>query len=163
MKNAIPPGFEMACFPVPRVEGGQGDPNAVYAGGGENFVAFADAKHPREALDFLKYMVSKESARSYIQQLDTLSPVQGSAQGLKLSSGLQSAVDVLSKSTRLYSDRISGLYLEFAKNAEPDLLADLLSGKITPEQFGARLESAIDQVRRNPEIYKPAPMGVPNE
>jgi N-acetylglucosamine transport system substrate-binding protein len=161
MKNAIPPGFEMACFPVPMVEGGQGDPHAVYAGGGENFVAFAEAKHPREALDFLKYMVSLESARSYIQRLDTLSPVQGSVKGVPLSPALQSAVDALDQSTRLYSDRLSELYLEFAKNTEPDALADLLSGKITPEQFGARLEAAMEQVRRDPEIYKPAPMGVP--
>lgn len=161
MKNAIPPGFEMACFPVPMVEGGKGDPNAVYAGGGENFVAFREAKHPRETLDFLKYMISRESARSYIQQLDTLSPVKDSAQGLAISPALQSAVDALNHSTRLYSDRLSSLYLEFGKNALPDALADLLSGKNTPDQFGARLEAAIDQVRRNPEIYKPAAMGVP--
>lgn len=161
MKNAIPPGFEMACFPVPMVEGGKGDPQAIYAGGGENFVVFRGAKHPREALDFLKYMVSLECARTYTQQLDTLAPVKGSAKGIPISPALQSAVDVLNGSTRLYSERLSGLYLEFAKNAEPDALADLLAGKCTPEQFGARLEAALEQVRRNPEIYKPPPMGVP--
>jgi len=34
MKNALPNQFEMACFPVPMVEGGAGDPRAVYGGGG---------------------------------------------------------------------------------------------------------------------------------
>src|SRR5207253_696111 len=73
MKNAIPPGFEMSCFAVPSVEGGKGDLGSVYGGGAENFFVFSDAKHPKEALDFLKFMISAESARSYIQQLDTLS------------------------------------------------------------------------------------------
>lgn len=161
MKNAIPPGFEMACFPVPMVEGGKGDPNAIYAGGGEEFVAFSEAKHPKEAMDFLKYMVSLESAHSFIQRLDTLSTVKDSEKGIKISPELQSAVDVLNKSSRLFADRLSLLYLDFAKNDMPDALADLLAGKVTPEQFGQRLESAIEKVRRDPEIYKPAPMGVP--
>ena len=51
--------------------------------------------------------------------------------------------------------------LYFSKNAEPAALAALLEGKITPQEFGRRLEEAIDAVRKNPEIYKPPAMGVP--
>jgi N-acetylglucosamine transport system substrate-binding protein len=161
MEKAIPPDFEMACFPVPPVEGGRGDPHAVYGGGAENFFVFSDAKHPGEALDFLKYMLSLESAHAYIRQLDTLSPVRDSVKGVPVSPALQSAVDVLNVSTRIYSDRLSGLYLTFGKSALPDGLADLLSGKCTPEQFGQRMEAAIDAVRRDPDIYKPPARGVP--
>jgi hypothetical protein len=42
-----------------------------------------------------------------------------------------------------------------------DGLAGLVSGRITPEQFGQKLEAAVEKVRRDPEIYKPEPMGVP--
>lgn len=161
MKNATPPGFEMRCFAVPPVEGGKGDPHAVYAGGAEQLFVFSEAKHPKEAADFLKYMLSMDAAHSYIQRLDTLSSVKDSVKGIKISPELQSAVDVLDVSSRIYADRLSGLYLEFAKNAIPDSLSDLLSGKSTPEQFGAKLENAVEQVRRNPDIYKPVPMGVP--
>lgn len=163
MKNAIPPGFEMACFPVPMIEGGKGDPRAVYGGGGENFFVPADAKHPREALDFLKYLVSLESARTYTQQLDTLSPVRDSVKGLTIGPELQSAVDVIDNSSRIFSDRLNVLYLTFAKSALPDALAALLSGKITPEAFCQRLEGAMEQVRRNPDFYKPPAMGVPQQ
>ncbi len=162
MKNSIPPGFEMACFPVPTIEGGKGDPNAVYGGGAENFFIFKDGKHPREALDFLKFMLSRQAAQSYIKQLDTLSPVQGATNGLELSPALRSAVEVLARSRHLYSDRLSGLYLEFGKNTLPDALADLLNSKTTPEQFSARMEDAMERIRRNPDIYKPPPMSVPN-
>lgn len=161
MKDATPEGFEMACFAVPMVEGGAGDPKAVYGGGGENFLVLRDARHPKEALDFLKYMVSLEPAQTYIRQLDTLSPVANSVKGIEISPELQSAVDVLEGSSCIYSDRLSNLYLEFGKSSMPDALAALLSGKMTPQQCGETLEAAIEEVRENPDIYKPPAMGVP--
>jgi ABC-type glycerol-3-phosphate transport system substrate-binding protein len=161
MKNAIPPGFEMACFPVPVVEGGKGDPRAVYGGGGENFFVFSDARHPKEAADFLRFMLSLESAHSYVQRLDTLSPVRNCARGIRISPELQSAVDVIDRSSRIFSDRLGSLYLEFNTTTLQQAQADLISGKITPEEFGGRLENAIERVRRNPEIYKPPARGVP--
>ncbi len=161
-KNTIPPGFEMACFAMPTVEGGKGDPRAIFAGGGENFFVFSEAKHPREALDFLKYMTSLDSAHSYIQRLDTLSPVRNSVKGIPISPDLQSAVDIMERRSRIFSDRLSGLYLTFTKATLQDALADLLSAKTTPEQFAQRLEAAADEIRRDPEIYKPPKRGVPN-
>ncbi|MDX1932149.1 MAG: extracellular solute-binding protein [Capsulimonadales bacterium] len=161
MKKALPPDFEMACFPVPPVEAGKGDPNAIYAGGGENFFVFAQAKHPKEAADFLKYLTSMEPAHSYILKLDTLSPVKDSVKGLKISPELQSAVDIMDRSSRIFSDKLGGLYPEFNKGVVQDNLAALVSGKCTPEEFGQRLETAAEQLRRDPEIYKPPAMGVP--
>ncbi|HZT43238.1 MAG TPA: extracellular solute-binding protein [Chthonomonadaceae bacterium] len=161
MKNAIPPGFEMACFPVPVVEGGHGDPHAIYGGGGEMFFAFSDAPHPKEAVDFLKYLLSMDPARAYTRQLDTLSPVRNSERGISLSPDLQSAVDVMHASSRLFSDRIDTLFPEFTRGAEQVGLADLLAGKITPEQFGKELEAGMEDIRRDPDIYKPPPQGVP--
>ncbi len=161
MKDALPPGFEMDCFPVPVVAGGRGDPRAVYGGGGENFFVFADAKHPREAADFLKFMVSLDSARSYITTLDTLSPVRESYRGLPISSALRGAVAIQERSTRNYSDRLTQLYLEFGRTAMPAHLAALIEGKLSPEEFGRRMEASIEAVRRDPEIYKPPAIGVP--
>ncbi len=161
MKNAIPPGFEMACFPVPVVEGGKGDPRAVYGGGAESFFVFADAAHPKEAADFLKFVLSLEAAHDYVQRLDTLSPVKDCVKGIRISRELQSAVDVLDRSSRIFSDRLGDLYLEFSRTVLQQSLADLTAGKITPEEFGAQLEAGVDAVRRNPDIYKPPARGVP--
>lgn len=161
MKEAIPSGFEMDCFPIPTVMGGKGDPNAAYGGGAENFFVFSEAKHPKEALDFLKYMMSIEPAQTYVQKLDTLSPVRDCVQGITISPELQSAVDVVNRSSRFYSDMLSSLYLEFQNAVLRDALADLLSGSITPEEFASRLEAGMEKARRNPEIYKPPPRGVP--
>ncbi len=162
MKNAIPPGFEMACFAVPPIEGGHGDPNAIYGGGGENCFVFKNSKHPKEALDFLKYMVSLQSARTYCQRLDTLAPVKNAVKGVSISPALQSAVDVMDRSSRIYSDKLQNLYLEFGKTIMPVTLSALMTGKITPEQFAHKLEDSVQAVREDSDVYKPAPMGVPN-
>ncbi len=161
MKNAIPPGFEMDCFPVPAVDGGDGDPTAVYGGGAENFFVFREAPHPQEAADFLKFMVSKQSARSYVESLDTLSPVKGPAEGMDVPPDLRTAVEIEDHASRNFSDRLSSLYLDFGRNAMPAHLAALLEGKITPQEFGRRMEASIDAVRRDPDVYKPPAQGVP--
>lgn len=161
MKKNIPQGFEMDCFPVPTVDGGQGDPNAIYGNGGENFYVFKDAKHPKEAMDFLKYMVSLRSSRSFMERLDTLSTVDHATDGVRIPDDLQGATAILRKATRIYHDRLAGLYLEWTNQIVWPNLGELLEGKITPEDFGKRLESGIESVRQNPDIYKPAPLGVP--
>jgi N-acetylglucosamine transport system substrate-binding protein len=164
MAQSIPNGFEMSCFPVPTipsVEGGQGDQRAVYGGGAENFFVFKDALHAREALDFLKYMLSQEAAQSYVRQLNTLSPVNGATKSVAVSPALRSAVEILDGRSRLFDDRLSGLYLDFGKTVMPDSMSDLLSQKITPDQFAHRLQASIDQIRANPDVYKPPPQGVP--
>ena len=116
---------------------------------------FKDAPHPREALDFLKYMLSQEAAQSYVRQLNTLSPVNGATNGVAVSPALHSAVEVLDRRSRLVNDRLSSLYLDFGKTAMPDALSDLLDQKTTPEQFAHRLQASIDQIRANPDVYKP--------
>jgi N-acetylglucosamine transport system substrate-binding protein len=158
MKNAIPPGFEMSCFALPAVEGGKGDPHALYGEGAEDFFIFSEAKHPREAADFLKFMLSMQSAHSYVNQLDTLSPVRDSTKGLTLSPDLQSAVDIVSQRSRFFSDRLTGLYPTFGNTAVRDGLADLLSGKSTPEAFAKRLQAGLEEIKRDPDIFKP-PIG----
>jgi ABC-type glycerol-3-phosphate transport system substrate-binding protein len=161
MEDALPPGFEMSCFAIPMVEGGRGDPRAVYGGGAENFFAMADGKHPKEALDFLKYMMSIEPARVFAQKLDSVPPVIGCTKGVPISPALQSALDVLDRRSRLFVDRLGELYPGFNHGPLNDNIAGLVAGSITAEQCGANLEAAMDAIRRDPDIYKPPARGVP--
>ncbi len=161
MKNAIPAQFEMSCFAVPIMEGGKGDQKALYGGGAENCFVFKESKHPREALDFLKYMESIHSAQSYCTRLDSLAPVKGAVKGLHVSSALQSAVNIVNGSSRIFSDRLTTLYLAFDKSVVEVNLADLVAGKVTPERFAQNLEDGLSAVRADPDIYKPEPRGVP--
>lgn len=162
MKKALPDGFEMGCFALPKVVGGKGDQTAVYGGGGENFFVFKDAQNPELALDFLKFLLSRQNAQTYVQRLDTLSTVKDCTEGVPISPELQGAVKVVKGSSRIFNDRLAGLYLEFGQTELLDALGNLLANRLTPEQFGQRLEASIEKVRRNPEVYKPPTRGVPS-
>jgi len=74
----------------------------------------------------------------------------------------RSAVFIVWGSSRIFNDRLAGLYLEFGATELPDALGNLLANRLTPEQFGQRLEASLEKVRRNPEIYKPPKRGVPS-
>lgn len=161
MEKALPDDFEMACFTVPMVTGGTGDPKAIYSGGGESFFIFKDAKHPEIAADFLKFLLSIEPARDYVKRNDSLTPVIDCQVGIKISSALQSAVDAIEGSTRMYSDRLNTLYIEWHRTLVQQAQADLLRGAITGQQFADRLEAGAEAVRSNPNIYKPPARGVP--
>jgi ABC-type glycerol-3-phosphate transport system substrate-binding protein len=161
MKQAIPTGFEMDCFPVPAVEGGMGDPRAVYGGGGAHYFVFAQGKHPREGADFLKFMVSKERARSFSRSLGALSPVRGATQGFPLPASLQSAARIVENAPSVFADRLAGIYPELATSILPENLSALMRNEITPEAFSQRLEAAAEAIRRNPDLYKPPALGVP--
>jgi N-acetylglucosamine transport system substrate-binding protein len=161
MEKALPDDFEMGCFPVPMVTGGTGDPKAIYSGGGESFFIFKDGKHPEIAADFLKFLLSIEPARDYVKRNDSLTPVIDCQVGIKISSALQSAVDAIEGSTRMYSDRLNTLYIEWHRTLVQQAQADLLRGAITGQQFADRLEAGAEAVRNNPNIYKPPARGVP--
>lgn len=161
MKDALPNDFEMDCFALPMVEGGKGDPRALYSGGGENFFVFAQAKHPKEAADFLKYILSIKSAKEYTARLDTLSPVKDSYKGVAMSSALQGAIRLLEGRSRIFSERIRSLYPALGNVEMSESLRALLMGEITPEQFGNRLERVAEKIRKDTDIYKPPPRGVP--
>lgn len=161
MKNALPEGFEMCCFAMPPVEGGDGDGTSVYGGGSEEFFILKDAKRPREALEFLKFMMSRENARAYMRLVEAPAPVRDADVGMKLSSDLQSAMDVIRAAGRFFDDRLSSLFLDFGKGVLPDALADLMNQKETPKGFARRLEDALERIRRNPNVYKPPARGVP--
>ena len=162
MKKALPPDFEMDCFAVPPIEGGRGDPKAVYGGGGESFFVFKDAKNPREAADFLRFMVSEQNALSFMQQIESLTTVKLSEDVISLiPKDLKAPVEIMLKSTRSFSDRLTSLFPAYGKGVMEPTLNELVSGKITPEEACKRLEAGLEAIRSNPDIYKPPAMGVP--
>ncbi len=163
MKKAVKPEFRMACFAVPAVETGKGDPKAISGGGGETFYAFHEAPMPIRGVDFLKFMLSLDNARTYVERLSTLSTVDKCWKGVKVSAPLQSVVDIVENGSQTFGDRLSDLYLSWVKTVRDDAVTDLVSGKCTPEDCAKRMEAGAEAVRRDPDIYKPPPMGAPKE
>ena len=165
MQNSLPDDFEMASFRgSARRRGGKGDPRALYAGGDENFFIFAQAKHPKEAADFLEIPDEYRSRPTSTPNNWTRShPSRAARKGVAISPALQSAVTVLhqQRSGSFRTDWARPLPDVRYKSIVQDSLSLLVAGKLTPEQFGQRLwKRARTPFVKTPRFTSPPAMTV---
>ncbi|OLE28142.1 MAG: sugar ABC transporter substrate-binding protein, partial [Catenulispora sp. 13_1_20CM_3_70_7] len=72
-QKALP---DLSWFPFPTVPGGQGDPTAIMGGGGGYSLS---KKAPKEAFEFLEFLVTKDQQEAYAKAFVTI-PVNPAAQ-----------------------------------------------------------------------------------
>ena len=82
--------FRLGAFNLPVVEGGAGEPGAIYTGAGYYFV-FKNSAHPELGVDFLRFMTSREMAGTFAEMRDVLVAVNGAMEG-RTSEDLQDLV-----------------------------------------------------------------------
>lgn len=155
MKSSTPPDFEMRCFTVPGVEGGKGNPLLFNGQGMEYVFASSDAPNLDEALRFCNYMMSRENGPDMANAISVISPIKGAAPREALSPALQSVLDIIDASPSTFSDRVSTLLLEWFNQVMQPCMSALLSGEITPEEFGRRMDAGIEASRQNPDVIIP--------
>ncbi|MDQ0971566.1 raffinose/stachyose/melibiose transport system substrate-binding protein [Neobacillus niacini] len=63
-------------FPMPSIEDGNGSQNYI-TGAPDGFIVSSKTKHPEEAIKFLKFLTSKESALKLVEQIGWPSPIDG--------------------------------------------------------------------------------------
>ncbi len=155
MKATIPAGFEMRCFNVPLVEEGKGNPNLFNGMGLEYVFVPTDARHPKEAADFARYLVSPRNAPDMGRSIGVISPLRGGTPRDTVGPPLQSALDMIERAQGFFNDRLSDLMLAWDNQVMQPNLAALLRGAMTPEAFGAALDAGIAAARRNPDLVIP--------
>lgn len=130
-------GDKLGWFPFPAVEGGAGDP-ADALGGGNGFVIGKDAEP--EAVDFLKYISSKESQIAQAQIGLSVPVVKGAEVGLTdpmlllVQKGAAAA-----KYFQLYYDQAMPPAVGGVVN---DAVQGLFAGTLTPEEAAAMIEES---------------------
>ncbi|WP_062429562.1 extracellular solute-binding protein [Herbidospora daliensis] len=122
-------GEALGFFPFPSVEGGKGAATEALGGGG-GFAVGADA--PKEATDFLKFILSAENARKEIATGSLLPVVKGTEDAVTDPRG-KMVVDVLAKATgfQLYLDQA---YPPAVGAQVNDSVAELIAGTKSPEE-----------------------------
>lgn len=143
MMGKIPGGFRLGFFNLPSIEGSK-EPNAIYVYGGYFFL-FKHAKHPKEAMDFMRFMTSRKMAGLFSRMRDIPTAVKGTLRG-NLDADMEDLIEVMEKSTSTYgepqNDSIAGM-LQHWNNAK----LDVLTGARTPEKIAKDMESAAAGVR----------------
>ncbi|WP_338017893.1 ABC transporter substrate-binding protein [Streptomyces taklimakanensis] len=115
---------DLGWFPFPAVPGGQGDPTAIMGGAG----GYSLSKNaPKEALDFLRFVVTKDQQEAYAGAFDTI-PVNKDAQGVVTESYNISALRAFNKAA--YSMQfLDTVYGQNVGNAMNIAVVNLMAGK----------------------------------
>ena len=118
---------DLGWFPFPAVPGGQGDPTAMM-GGIDGYSVSPSA--PKEAFEFLEYLVTTPEQKAYATAFITL-PVNKAAQSVVTDSVSVSALQALNKAgyTMQFLDTQYGENVGNALNAA---VVNLMAGKGTP-------------------------------
>ena len=154
MKTVTPAGFDMIVSNVPGYADGKGDQNAVNANGGETYIVPSKAKNPKGGLEYLRCMISKDSAKYFAENVRAVMPVMGGTEGATLSAAVQSAVALANSAkgvTVLWN--LPNWYSSIQKDLETKT-GELMTGTIKPAEFITAMQKSSDTVAKDPDIKK---------
>lgn len=149
MKDMTPSNFKMVLGEVP------GPGHAMLAEASEPYIVPSKAKNPEAGLEFLRCLISKQSAKFFAEKISSMMPVIGGTEGIQISTGLDSAVKVVEVCGENVFPfmRFGGWYNDLNKESAAKM-GELLTGKITPEQYCEACQKMADQVKADPEVTK---------
>jgi len=149
MKDMIPDGFDMVVDQAP----GEGD--ACRAEGGEPFIVPSKAKNTVAGMEYLRCIISKESSKYFAVNVSAMMPVFGGTEGVTISTGMQSAVAMAEACAGnvFPGMRYGGWYSDLSKEVNAKM-GDLLTKRITPDEFIEAAQEMADKVKADPEVSK---------
>ena len=132
-------------FPMPAITDGKGDQSMI-TGAPDGFLVSSKTKHPKEAIEFLKFLTSKEEASKLTTQLGWPSPVKGATTPQNAVKQVAEGVNDLNKANGM------AIWLDTDVNAK---VADsylsnaqlLLDGTKTPKQVIEEVKNVAKQVQ----------------
>ncbi len=151
MRELTPAGFDMVIKPVPGPD--ESSYASVVAWPGEPYIVPANAANVVGGMEFMRCMLSRANAQFFAKEISAIMPVFGGSEGIELSSALQSALEVAEAANGGFNYLSRGWYSDLwtaAKNAT----GELLTNRISPDQFVETVQAAADAVRDDDDIPK---------
>lgn len=157
MKGKVPKGFDMVVQPLPSLTSSDAMPfEAIGAGAGEPFVVPEKAANQAGGFEYLRIMLSNAATQVFAEKAGSLCAVEGAADRLSgdPSSALQSVADV-SKAAgeNAFEVKFMTWYSDL-KTAARDATRNLLSGKMTADQYSSTMQEAVDAVAKDSKVKK---------
>ncbi|BBH68434.1 carbohydrate ABC transporter, N-acetylglucosamine/diacetylchitobiose-binding protein [Actinoplanes sp. OR16] len=155
MTKDIPPGFEYAMIATPSLSPADKLPAAALRATptGAFFVA-AKGKNTAAALEYLRRMLSRQSAAGHLGVTSQLTVVRDATDGVELSAGTRSAADALTAAgADTFTWKFMGWYKPMA-DAIKEATNGLMFGRLTPDAFADTMQKVADEVRADSSITK---------
>ena len=149
MRDITPDGFDMVLT-APTGPGG-----AIVAQAGETFFVPADAENPEGGLEYLRILMSKESAKFFAQNVGSLMPVLGGTEGVEVSSAVSSALEAATAAgDRVFPRPAYGRWYADLSAESNDAIGEVLAGRISGDEYVERMQSKADEVAADSTIEK---------
>jgi N-acetylglucosamine transport system substrate-binding protein len=152
MKTVTPADFNMVVANTPGYADGKGAQNDVNAGGGETYIVPSKAKNVKQGMEYLRCLLSKDSAKYFAENVRAIMPVSGGTEGANLSDAVKSAV-ALAEGGNPVVWNLPNWYSSFSKDLETKT-GELMTGTIKPADFVAAMQKSADTVAADPDVKK---------
>ena len=148
MEGKIPAGFEIGAMNFPVFPNGVADPTTIQTGA-DCFFVFAKNDPPRERLtiDFLRFLTSRSRAEAFVRKMNSPVAVRGVPRAA-YSSRMQDTVAMIERAKEAFNMPQTMLQPPALLQAMNDTRFRLMTGELSPPQFGERLEAAASNDRR---------------
>ena len=142
MKGKMPANFELGAMNFPVFPDGVADPTTIQTGA-DCFFVFATGNRERERLtvDFLRFLTSRARAEAFVRRTDSPVAVRG-VPASAFSPRMQDTVAMIERARAAFNMPQVMMQPPALRQALIDQSQLLTSGRITPQQFGERLEAA---------------------
>ena len=147
MRGKFPPGFDLGAMNFPVFPGGAGDPTAIQTGGDSFFVfVTGNPERTRLTLEFLRYLTSRERASAFVRAMEGPVAVRGVPRALYPDS-LRDTEAIIERARAAFAMPNQMMQPPALRQALVDEGLPLMTGRISPQQYGQRLEAAAQQDR----------------
>jgi len=147
MRGKIPAGFELGAMNFPVFPDGVADPTTIQTGS-DCFFVFATGDHIREQLtvDFLRFLTSRARAEVFARSADAPVAIKG-VPASAFSPLMQDTAALIAQAGAAFNMPQTMLQPPALRQALIDASQQLTTGRITPDEFAARLEQAAETDR----------------
>lgn len=149
MRGNFPPGFDLGAMNFPVFPEGAGDPTTIQTGSDCFFVfSTGSPERIRLTLDFLRFLTSRGRAAAFVRENEAPVAVRGVPRSVYPAT-LQDTAAMIERARGAFNMPQEMLQPPALRQALVDESMPLMTGKITPAQYGERLEAAAaeDRVR----------------
>ena len=151
MRDLTPEGFDMVIKPVPGPDESTYD--SLSAWPSAPFIVPVNAANTAGGKEFLRVLMSKAGASYFAKEVSTIMPVFGATEGIELSTALASSLAAAEAANGGFNFLYKNWYSDLWTTAR-DATGELLTNRISPEQFAETLQAAADGVKADDDIPK---------
>ncbi|MDQ0247020.1 raffinose/stachyose/melibiose transport system substrate-binding protein [Bacillus fengqiuensis] len=136
-------------FPMPAIADGQGNQNFI-TGAPDGFIVSSKTKHPKEAVEFLKFLTSKENALKLVEMIGWPSPIEGATNPDTALKQVAEGVDYMKKAEGMAEWLDTDVHAKVADVYLSNIQL-LLDGTKTPEEVIEEVQKVAKQVQNEVE------------